>query len=356
MHSLLARQLKKLPAEASAALPREFLAAIEAAYQSYDNDCRMIEHTLEVMSSELQQRNEQLASRLREKQDMMDTLQKTYDELLVVHGKLDKAQSQLVQADKMASIGQLAAGVAHEINNPIGFVQSNMASLGRYVRSLFQLVEAQIAEEAQLPAHRRAAMQALRAELDYEYLVEDTVALMAESSDGMGRVTRIVQALKDFSRVDNTGWEVTDVVQGIQSTLHIVSSQLQHNAAIVCELAPLPPVECVLPQLNQVFMNLLINASHAIRERGTITIRCWLAGDEVAISFQDSGCGIPEQVLPRIFDAFYTTKPVGQGTGLGLSLSYSIIKKHHGRIEVDSVVDVGTTFTLRLPLRQPRTA
>lgn len=356
MHSLLARQLKKLPAEASAAIPQEFLAAIEAAYQSYDQDCQMIEHTLEVMSSELQQRNEQLATRLREKQDMMDTLQKTYDELLVVHGKLDMAQSQLVQADKMASIGQLAAGVAHEINNPIGFVQSNLATLGRYVRSLFQLVDAYIAQEVLLPAAQRETMQALRTKLEYDYLVEDTVALMAESSDGMGRVTKIVQALKDFSRVDNTGWEVIDVLKGIQSTLNIVSSQLQHNAAIVCELAPLPAIECVLPQLNQVFMNLLINASHAIRERGTITIRSWQAGDEVAISFQDTGRGIPEQSLPRIFDAFYTTKPVGQGTGLGLSLSYSIIKKHHGRIEVDSTVDVGTTFTLILPLRQPQAA
>ncbi len=270
--------------------------------------------------------------------------------------KLAQAQGQLLQSDKMASIGQLAAGVAHEINNPIGFVSSNLGSLQRYMSDILTLVEGYEAAETSISDPQlRIDLQALKKKIDLEYLREDATALINESRDGINRVKKIVQDLKDFSHADSGDeWRLAGIEQGLESTLNIVWSELKYKCEVRKEYGKLPDIECLPSQLNQVFMNLLVNAGHAIEERGTIILRTGAESEQIWVEIEDTGKGIAPENLKRIFDPFFTTKPVGTGTGLGLSLSYSIIQKHHGRIEVQSEVGKGTTFRVWLPIKQPQ--
>ena len=279
-----------------------------------------------------------------------------FEELQQVNQKLGEAQNQLMQSEKMASIGQLAAGVAHEINNPIGYVYSNLGSLEKYVQDAFSMIEQyEQAEGAIADEAVRAQIKAARERLDIEFLKNDLRALMSESRDGITRVKKIVQNLKDFSHVDASDeWHFADLHNGLDSTLNIVNNEIKYKADVVREYGNIPEVECLPSQLNQVFMNLLVNAAHAIEERGTITIRTGQQGDEVWVEVADTGKGIAPEYLKKIFAPFFTTKPVGQGTGLGLSLSCGIIQKHHGRIEVQSEPGKGTTFRVWLPISQPR--
>ena len=359
MHPLLARQLRRhlgalpepLPPEL-AALPA-FLEAIDAAYLAADEDRARLEHTLDVTSQELNARHHELQAELVQRQQMADALQRGNQELQEINRKLETAQDQLLQADKMASIGQLAAGVAHEINNPIGYVYSNLGTLENYLHGLLRLVDQYAALETQLPDADRTALDAVRQDIDFDFLRDDLASLMAESKEGITRVKKIVQDLKDFSHADEAEWQLADLHRGLDSTLNIVHNELKDKAEVRREYGNLPAVECIASQLNQVFMNLLVNASHAISRQGTITVRTGQVGEEVFVAVSDTGGGIPPEIRTRVFDAFFTTKPVGKGTGLGLSLSYSIIRKHHGRIELDSEVGRGTTFTIWLPVTQP---
>ena len=273
----------------------------------------------------------------------------------VLISKLQEAQSHLMQSEKMASIGQLAAGVAHEINNPIGFVYSNLGALEKYVLNLFGMLDAYEQAESEIASSGiREQLQEARKKLDIAFLKDDLHALMNESKEGITRVKNIVQNLKDFSHVDASDeWHYSDLHAGLNSTLNIVNNEIKYKAEVVKEYGDIPQVECLPSQLNQVFMNLLVNASHAIDERGTITIRTGRKDDEVWVEVVDTGKGIPAENLKKIFDPFFTTKPIGKGTGLGLSLSYGIIQKHHGRIEVQSEVGKGTAFRVWLPLQQP---
>ena len=271
--------------------------------------------------------------------------------------QLEEAHNQVLQSEKLASIGQLAAGVAHEINNPIGFVNCNLGTLERHVDGLLRLIDAhERAAEAPGDSAARAAVAQLERELELNYLRDDLRDLMRESRDGLDRVKRIVQDLKDFSRVGETDWQAADLHACLDSTLNVVWNEIKYRAEVVKHFGHLPEVECMPSQLNQVFMNLLVNAAQAIQGRGTITICTGAdeAAGEVWVSIADTGGGIAPEHLHRIFDPFFTTKPVGQGTGLGLSVSYSIVQKHGGRIEVDSRVGEGTCFRLRLPMRQAR--
>ena len=283
-----------------------------------------------------------------------DELSKRYEELKVLNIQLQEAQNQLLQSEKMASIGQLAAGVAHEINNPIGYVHSNLGTLEKYVQDVFSMIDSyEQAEGAITDEAVRTRLQSARKKLDIEFLKEDLHALMEESRDGITRVKNIVQNLKDFSHVDASDeWHVADLHKGIDSTLNIVNNEIKYKANVVKEYGDIPEVECLPSQLNQVFMNLLVNAAHAIEERGAITIRTGQQGEEVWVEVADTGKGIAPEHLNKIFDPFFTTKPIGKGTGLGLSLSFGIVQKHHGRIEVQSEVGKGTTFRVWLPVRQ----
>jgi two-component system, NtrC family, sensor kinase len=292
-----------------------------------------------------------------EQQRRIAALAAMNETVIAVNSRLEEAQHQLLQSEKMASIGQLAAGVAHEINNPIGFVHSNLGSLDRYVKDMFSLFSIYENAEASLDPKVLAPIQARKEEIDLKFVREDVFTLISESRDGITRVKKIVQDLKDFSHIGSTDeWQLVDLHAGIDSTLNIVQNEIKYKAEVIKDYAKLPQVECLPSQLNQVFMNMLINAAQAISERGVIAIRSGIEADRVWLEFSDTGKGIAAENLNRIFDPFFTTKPVGKGTGLGLSLSYGIIQKHAGKIDVRSEVGVGTTFRITLPVRRTAVA
>jgi two-component system, NtrC family, sensor kinase len=283
---------------------------------------------------------------------MEEALKTKGEEQQSLIGKLQEAHDQLLQSEKMASIGQLAAGIAHEINNPIGFINSNMGTLRTYIGTLFGLIEGYEQAITTLPSKAEVSgrISMLKQNADLVFLKEDVTELVKESIDGLKRVKTIVQSLKDFSHVGESDWQIVDLHQGIDSTLNIISNELRYKATVVKEYGNLPTVKCLVSQLNQVFMNLLVNAAYAIKESGVITIRTGCENAWVWIEISDTGEGIPADIMHRIFDPFFTTKPVGSGTGLGLSLSYGIVNKHGGKIELVSEVGKGTRFTVRLPV------
>jgi two-component system NtrC family sensor kinase len=267
-------------------------------------------------------------------------------------------QAQLVQAEKLASLGQLAAGVAHEINNPIGYICSNFGTLQKYLDQLFAMLAAYQGAECSIGAPEVAAnLRVLREQVELEFLKGDIPMLMRESMQGIVRVRQIVRDLKDFARVDSTSeWQWANLHHGIDSTLNLAASEIRYKADVVKQYGLIPDIECLPSQINQVVLNLVVNAAHAMGEqRGCITIRTGTAaeGEQVWLEVADTGSGIAPDTLKRIFEPFFTTKPVGKGTGLGLSLSYGIVQKHHGRFDVHSEVGAGTTFRVTLPKQRP---
>ncbi|KKA43546.1 ATP-binding protein [Salinivibrio sp. KP-1] len=269
-----------------------------------------------------------------------------------VVSELKQLQSQLLQSEKMASIGQISAGIAHEINNPIAFISSNIRTLydyldkfTAYVRCLDEKIES--TDNRALLADR----QVLKDDIQLSYLLEDASDLIEESLEGITRVMTIVKDLKEFSHVDNGEWATTDIRRGIDSTLKIIHNEIKYAIEIERNYSPqTPDILCQPMQLNQVFLNLLINAAHAIEGEGNIKISVAPLDEEhLIIEIKDNGQGIPEEALATIFEPFYTTKPVGQGTGLGLSVSRDIVVAHGGQITVTSEQGKGTTFTIVLP-------
>jgi len=305
-----------------------------------------------MLEGQIRRRTAELETALHENERITRDLTLEREEQRILIKKLEETHNQLLQSEKLASIGQLAAGVAHEINNPIGFVNSNLGTLGRYVEQLLGLLDEYGRAEADLSPSRRERLDTLKREADLEYVREDIVSLIQESKDGAARVRRIVQDLRDFSRPGDSEWQTADLHAGIESTLNVAWNEIKYKADIVRDYGDIPQVECLPFQVNQVFLNLLINAAQAIPERGTITLRTMCVGAEVGIAISDTGTGMPPEVRDRIFDPFFTTKPVGTGTGLGLSVVYGIVEKHNGRIEVDTTVGQGTTFTIWLPIKR----
>ncbi|MEO5561188.1 MAG: two-component regulator propeller domain-containing protein [Dokdonella sp.] len=287
----------------------------------------------------------------RQRAQLEDLVQERTAELVIMNHKLAGTQTQLLQSAKMASVGLLAAGVAHEINNPIGYVRSNLTSLASYVQKIFSVLQGyELLEKvfADTPPEL-AAVQALKQRVELDYLREDIVNLLTESVEGVTRVQKIVQDLKNFSHVDQAEWQQTNIHDCIDNTLNVIAHELKYRADVVKEYGTLPTIECFPFQIEQVIMNLLMNAAQAIEERGTVTIRSGCEGEWVWVSISDTGKGIEPENLDRIFEPFFTTKPVGVGTGLGLSVSYGIVQRHGGSIEVASALGSGTTFTIRLP-------
>lgn len=323
------------------------------------------EKTVEVMQTNqaleterlaLRELNEQLEQRVAQRTAELETanqqLLHTNVELKQINQKLENAQNQLLQSEKMASVGQLAAGVAHEINNPIGFVNSNLTTLEHYMSDIAHVLSAYAALEKTLEASALTELDAVKSAIDLPYLLNDIPSLLKESEDGLARVKRIIKDLRDFSHVDESTWQMVSLEQCMDSTLNVARNEIKYKAEVVKQYAGLPEISCMSSQINQVFLNLLVNAVQAIEIKGVITIRTGQENQEVWVEVTDTGVGIEPKNLTQIFNPFFTTKPVGKGTGLGLSVSYGIVQKHGGRIEVHSEVGKGTTMRVCLPVKQ----
>jgi len=340
LHKLLKRQLKKhlgvieIPDNL-----KPFICAIDEAYKQNDDDKLMVERSLELSSKELS--------------EMIDQLKRT--------------QMELLQREKMASIGQLAAGIAHEINNPLGYIASNINTLNKYIDKYLmmlsfykEVINIPISNPSEEHTNLVTKINSFEKQSKFEYINKDIKELMEESTEGLHRIVKIVQGLKDFSRIDFVEDFVDyDLNQGVESTLLIANNSIKYSAQVKLELSDLPIIKALGGEINQVILNLLINSVHAIKSsnnqgtQGTIRISTYENENSVTLEVGDSGIGIPKENLLKIFDPFYTTKKVGEGTGLGLSIAYDIIvNKHKGKIDVRSVVGQGTTFILQIP-KQP---
>lgn len=272
--------------------------------------------------------------------------------------KLEDAKGQLIQSEKMASIGQLSAGIAHEINNPVGFITSNLQSLKSYFDDLFSMIEkTKSLIDSSASAEVKQQFTQLLTETQLDFILDDTKDLIGESLDGTARVMEIVKNLKEFSHMDRSEWTYASLENCIESTLKIISNEIKYNIEVVKHYQPaMPEVYCQPMQINQVLLNLLVNAKQAIEGEGIIDITLKDSDGFAIIIIKDNGTGIPADIKEKIFDPFFTTKPVGSGTGLGLSVSYGIINKHKGLIEVESEKGKGTTFIIKLPIKQPNDA
>ncbi|MEI6877076.1 MAG: ATP-binding protein [Spirochaetota bacterium] len=276
--------------------------------------------------------------------------------------KLEQTKDALIRQEKMASIGRLASGVAHEINNPIGYIQANLSAMSDYVadfRTMIlaadSLVESMTAGDREGSAALSLAYATTRQEKDMDFLLEDIGLLVADSRKGAIRIGEIVQGLRAFARDDGGARRSCDINLILQSSLRMLESKLKYSCVVEQDLGALPLIDGNAGQLEQVFVNLLANAGDSIAKHGTIRLSSRVVGDSVAISVADNGSGIPAETIERIFEPFFTTKDIGEGTGLGLSISLGIVQKHGGRIDVESRVGTGTTFTVLLPLAQAGT-
>lgn len=286
------------------------------------------------------------------------------DQLIRSNTELKEMQCQLVQNEKLASIGQLAAGIAHEMNTPVGFVASNFQTLESYVKKLRNLLTTYDEIIAHIGTLENAELRnkvenihQVRSNQKIDFILEDISGLFDESREGLERVTSIVQNLRDFSRIDHPGSrDEYNINKGIEATLVVTKNEIKYNADVKTELSEVPSIFCHSGQINQVFLNILVNAAQAIKsqnreDRGTITIKTYMSDDKVVCEIVDDGPGIAPENLSKVFDPFFTTKPAGKGTGLGLSISYDIIvNKHRGEFFVESTPGKGAKFTIKLPM------
>jgi signal transduction histidine kinase len=312
----------------------------------------------EDLESQIREKTAQLEVSTAALQDEKDQLMRSHEELGKTYADLKDAQSRIFQQEKMASIGQLAAGVAHEINNPMGFIISNLNTLGKYMAKMADFIKVQEEALDGLSTKGAEELAALGEQVNekkrlikLDYLTEDAGDLIQESLEGAERVKKIVQDLKVFSHIDEAEWGDQDINAGLESTLNMLANELRGKEAVIDKkYGEIPLIPCNIGQLNQVFMNILQNAAQSIDSRGEITIETWSDPKNAFISISDDGCGIREEDLNRVFEPFFTTKDVGQGTGLGLSIAYDIVKNHHGTMDVCSECGRGTTFTIKIPV------
>lgn len=325
VHKLLERQLRKLGAVTMTPASSQFIASVDAAYAQADDDRGLLERSLELTSQELMERNRQLRADIDRRKHL---------------------ELELAQAEKLRAVGQLASGIAHELNTPIQYVGDNLKFLQSAFAQLQELLPPVIDANG---GPRRAKLQ---------FIYENIPGALVASVDGCARVAEIVRAMKIFAHPDARGYCAADINQGLTSTLAVARNAIKSIANVELDLAELPPVECRIGDLNQVFLNLITNAAHAIRERrgpdgplGTIRISSRTKDSGVIVEIADDGCGIPEAIQSRIFEPFFTTKEVGQGTGQGLAISRSIVvERHGGALQFRTTPGVGTTFVVTLPL------
>jgi two-component system NtrC family sensor kinase len=272
-------------------------------------------------------------------------LEQKLEELGKANDEIRDTQTHLVHAAKMASLGQLVAGVAHELNNPIGFIYSNMAHLRDYVDKLKKVLD--VAEK------NPEQLNKIKEQVEFSYIIEDLPRIVESVEDGARRTRDIVIGLRNFSRLDEAQLKRVNIHEGIDNTVTLLAGELKNRIKVHKKFGKLPEVKCYASQLNQVFMNIITNAAQAIEGNGDIWIKTEKEADWAVISIRDNGKGIPDEVVDKIFDPFFTTKPIGQGTGLGLSLTYGIVQRHGGQIQVLTKMGEGTEFVIRIPIDGP---
>jgi signal transduction histidine kinase len=280
-------------------------------------------------------------------------LESAYRELKLTHKQLQSTQMQLVQAEKMASLGQLTAGIAHEINNPINFVSSNIEPLKNDISDVLEVLHKyeEVIENKSLKIHFQK-VEERKHELELDYVQEEIHALLKGIEEGAVRTKEIVKGLRIFSRLDENDIKQFNVHEGLDSTLTLLKSKLGDRIEVIKQYGALPLIEGYPGKINQVFMNILTNAVHATPQKGKITITTYMQEDTVRICIRDTGTGMTPEVKRRIFEPFFTTKDVGEGTGLGLAISFGVIEQHKGKITVESEVGKGTEFIITLPVTQ----
>jgi signal transduction histidine kinase len=332
---------------------RDEIAEVTAAFNSMAESLRVASEKRNQAERELQELNQSLEVSVVRRTEQLEGRNK---QLQAANEEIKAAQAQLLQSEKMASLGLLAAGVAHEINNPMSFVISNISTLQNYQESYqwmlahYRLlaVETDLGKRAELLEQITAKEQ----EVDMTFIEEDVDELLKDTQEGSLRIKEIVKGLKEFSHVDqNDKFIPYDLNQCIESTLKVVNNQLKYHCEVKLDLKPLPLTMISVGQMNQVFLNILVNAAHAIKEKGIIDVSSRVQGERILIDIADSGAGIDEDVQAKIFDPFFTTKDVNSGTGLGLSISYGIVEEHGGTIKVKSELGKGSCFTIELPIK-----
>ncbi|MBI3313534.1 MAG: GHKL domain-containing protein [Candidatus Omnitrophica bacterium] len=304
-------------------------------------------------TAELEITNQMIEAKVEKRTEQLVKAKSSLEDEITERKKL---QERIVQSEKMAAVGQLAAGIAHEINNPVGFIGNNLSVLSRYITSMMDLLKT--AGKVHEMAHKRdmtgaeelaQEMDLLEKDCDLEFIRTDIAPLLSESQEGIERIKKIISDLRTFARSDSGVMKPEDLQKVIDGAINIVWNEIKYKAELKKEYGDLPPIECDAQQIGQVVINLLMNAIQSIPEKGEINVRTFMQNGFACIEIKDSGTGIPGELKHKIFDPFFTTKEVGKGTGLGLSISHELIKKHRGKIEVDSEVGKGSTFTVFLP-------
>ncbi len=339
------------------ALSSTFETLIEELGEAFE----IINSLKQDLEDKVEERTNSLARANLELADKQVRLSRTNNQLSDALMELQETQMHMIQSEKMAALGQLVAGVAHEINNTTNFVSGSLPPLGRIINNLGRLLQRyeSLDELSDQPAKERSgaieSINQFKKEINYDDLRSDLDTLLFNIKEGASRTTKIVQDLKNFSQPDKGNLQMVDIHKHLDSTVSLLHHEIKRGIEIIKEYDPfLPMVSCYSSQLNQVFMNILLNAIHAVKGKGTILIRTWSESGNLHVLFRDNGYGISEEVLSRIFEPFFTLKEVGDGTGLGLSISYSIIKKHHGDIKVRSETGKGSDFEIVIPLVQTK--
>ena len=329
---------------------RDELAAVSSAFNLMAKNLHEASERRDLIEAELKEFNQKLEEIVQKRTKVI--IDKN-QQLETANKNIKETQTKLMQSEKMASVGLLAAGVAHEINNPMSFIISNVDILEEYSEQFLTLITLykKISLEADDKEKLLKQIEAFENEIDLDFIQQDLPSLIKDTKEGTGRVKEIVQGLKDFSHADQeTSHSYSDLNDCINSTLKVVNNELKYHCDIKTNLEKLPNTYCAPGQIKQVILNLLINADHAIKEQGVIEISSQHLDGYIKISVKDNGCGISEEQIDKLFDPFYTTKPLGKGTGLGLAISYGIIEEHKGMIDIESKQGIGSTFTITLPV------
>ena len=332
---------------------KDEIAEVSGAFNSMASNLKEASERRDQYERELESLNKSLEDRVKQR---TSELQDKNRQLEQANKDIKEAQSRLLQSEKMASVGVLAAGVAHEINNPLGFVMSNLGTLDEYVTNYRTLVSEYekllVLKDSSERKSQFQKIKSMREDFDIEFMNEDLDGLLQDTQEGSVRVREIVKGLKAFSHVDQSDeMQLTDINDCIEATLKVANNELKYHCEVITSLGAIPQTYCMAGQIKQVILNMLLNAAHAIKGKGTIEVATSQVGDRIELSIRDNGCGIDTADQGKLFDPFFTTKEVGEGTGLGLSISYGIIvDDHKGDIRVESELGEGSCFTIVLPV------